>query len=40
VLFDKLLEVLSDPFTKRDGLEIFEGPAPDDFGPYQTFCGT
>lgn len=40
MLFDKLLEVMSDPFTKRDGLEIFEGPAPDDFGPYQTFCGT
>jgi len=40
VLFNALLDVLSDPFTKRDGLEMFEGPAPDDFGPYQTFCGT
>ena len=39
-LFSKLLDVLSDPFTKRDGLEGYEGPAPDDFGPYKTFCGT
>jgi uncharacterized protein YdiU (UPF0061 family) len=38
--FTKLLEVLSAPFTKRDGLENFEGPAPSDFGPYKTFCGT
>ncbi len=38
--YRKLLEVLSDPFTKRDGLEGFEGPAPCDFGPYKTFCGT
>jgi len=35
-----LLEVLSDPFTNRNGLEGFEGPAPSDFGPYKTFCGT
>lgn len=40
LLFTTLLDVLSDPFTKRDGLEMFEGPAPDDFGPYETFCGT
>jgi len=38
--FTKLLNVLSAPFTKRAGLESFEGPAPSDFGPYQTFCGT
>ncbi len=38
--YRKLLNVLSDPFTKRDGLEGFEGPAPSDFGPYKTFCGT
>lgn len=36
----QLLEVLSQPFTRRDGLEAFEQPAPDDFGPYTTFCGT
>ncbi len=40
LLFNTLLDVLSDPFTKRDGLEMFEGPAPHDFGPYETFCGT
>ncbi|SFR48321.1 protein adenylyltransferase SelO [Litoreibacter janthinus] len=39
-LLSKLLEVLADPFTNRDGLEGYEGPAPDDFGPYKTFCGT
>jgi uncharacterized protein YdiU (UPF0061 family) len=38
--FSKLLDVLSDPFSKRDGLEEYETPAPDDFGAYQTFCGT
>jgi uncharacterized protein YdiU (UPF0061 family) len=38
--FTKLLEVLSAPFTKRDGHDGFEGPAPSGFGPYQTFCGT
>ena len=38
--FAKLLKVLSAPFSKRDGLETFEGPAPSDFGPYKTFCGT
>ncbi|MCB1449351.1 MAG: YdiU family protein [Nitratireductor sp.] len=38
--FAQLLEVLADPFTKCDGLEDYEGPAPDGFGPYKTFCGT
>ena len=36
----KLLEVLSQPFTRRAGLEAFELPAPAGFGPYTTFCGT
>ena len=40
VQYRKLLDVLSNPFTKRDGLEDFEMPAPRDFGPYKTFCGT
>lgn len=35
-----LLDVLSDPFLHRVGLEEFETPAPNNFGPYQTFCGT
>ncbi|TNF21738.1 MAG: YdiU family protein [Rhodobacteraceae bacterium] len=36
----RLLEVLRAPFTPRAGLEAYEGPAPGDFGPYRTFCGT
>ncbi len=39
-LFGKLLNILSDPFTKRDGFEDYEGPAPADSEPYRTFCGT
>jgi uncharacterized protein YdiU (UPF0061 family) len=39
-LTEKLISVLSDPFTSRDGLERYAEPAPEDFGPYQTFCGT
>jgi uncharacterized protein YdiU (UPF0061 family) len=35
-----LLDVLSDPFTRRAGLERYAEPAPSDFGPYVTFCGT
>lgn len=39
--FEHLLEVLSDPFTKRDKLERYEAPAPASFGAsYRTFCGT
>lgn len=38
--FNRLLDVLSDPFTERAGLEAFAEPAPADFGPYRTFCGT
>lgn len=37
---EKLLEVLADPFTVRTGLERYTEPAPADFGPYVTFCGT
>ena len=36
----KLLDVLSDPFTRRPGLGRYAEPAPSDFGPYVTFCGT
>jgi uncharacterized protein YdiU (UPF0061 family) len=36
----ELLDVLADPFTERPGLEGYAGPAPEDFGPYRTFCGT
>lgn len=38
--FDQLLDVLSDPFTERKGLEAYAQPAPDTFGKYYTFCGT
>ncbi|MGP6172927.1 protein adenylyltransferase SelO [Corynebacterium sp. A21] len=38
--FRQLLEVVTDPFHRRLGLERFEGPAPADFGDYATFCGT
>ncbi|MEO0980196.1 MAG: YdiU family protein [Pseudomonadota bacterium] len=35
-----LLDVLSDPFVERNGLEAYATPAPADLGPYRTFCGT
>ena len=38
--FNALLDVLRDPFTKRDSLEKYALPAPSDFGPFKTFCGT
>ena len=39
--FEQLMELLSDPFTQREGLQDFEGPAPSEFEEgYQTFCGT
>jgi uncharacterized protein YdiU (UPF0061 family) len=36
----RLLDAVADPFTERPGLERYATPAPDDFGAYQTFCGT
>ncbi|MBU4530269.1 MAG: YdiU family protein [Hoeflea sp.] len=38
--FERLVDVLADPFTERAGLEVFALGAPTDFGPYTTFCGT
>jgi len=38
--FRRLLGALERPFDRRPGLEDLEGPAPDTFGPYVTFCGT
>jgi len=35
-----LLEALQAPFEERKGYETFAEPAPESFGPYQTFCGT
>jgi uncharacterized protein YdiU (UPF0061 family) len=40
VPFGNLLHVVSDPFVARPGHERYAEPAPDTFGPYQTFCGT
>ena len=38
--FERLVEVLADPFAERPGLEVFALGAPSDFGPYTTYCGT
>ncbi|MBA2447992.1 MAG: YdiU family protein [Chloroflexi bacterium] len=38
--FEALLDVLSQPFDERPGLEAFAAPAPSTFGAYRTFCGT
>ncbi|MCX2722472.1 protein adenylyltransferase SelO [Roseibium salinum] len=37
---NKLLEAVKSPFEERPGFETYAEPAPEDFGPYQTFCGT
>ncbi len=36
----RLLDAISDPFHERRGLARYAEPAPGNFGPYQTFCGT
>jgi len=38
--FDALLGAISAPFAPQAGLEAYAEPAPDDFGPYTTYCGT
>ncbi|PCI06140.1 MAG: hypothetical protein COB78_04925 [Hyphomicrobiales bacterium] len=38
--FERLMKVLEKPFTKRSSYERYTKPAPEDFGPYKTFCGT
>ncbi len=38
--FEKLMTVLSQPFKKHADLDRYAAPAPTDFGPYKTFCGT
>ncbi len=38
--FDRLLDVISDPFTERPQFDRFALPAPAGFGQYRTFCGT
>ncbi|MEM6109894.1 YdiU family protein [Mycobacterium sp. 050272] len=36
----QLLDVVAAPYDERPGLERYAEPAPEDFGNYQTFCGT
>ena len=36
----RLLEALAAPFTPRAAFADLATPAPEDFGPYVTFCGT
>ena len=38
--FDRLLDVVVDPFVERPGLESYAKPAPASDRPYVTFCGT
>jgi uncharacterized protein YdiU (UPF0061 family) len=40
VPFERLLEVVTDPFDARPGFDAYALPAPVSFGPYRTFCGT
>jgi serine/tyrosine/threonine adenylyltransferase len=37
---ERLLAVVTSPYEERPGLERYAAPAPEDFGPYRTFCGT
>ena len=37
---EQLLTAVLAPFEERPGLDRFAAPAPEDFGTYQTFCGT
>jgi uncharacterized protein YdiU (UPF0061 family) len=37
---DRLLGAVTAPYRPQPGMERYADPAPDDFGPYRTFCGT
>ena len=39
-LFEKLHDVLSNPYEERPGLDAYTHPAPAEFGSFKTFCGT
>jgi uncharacterized protein YdiU (UPF0061 family) len=39
-LFNRLVDVVRAPYQERPGLERYSEGAPEDFGSYQTFCGT
>jgi uncharacterized protein YdiU (UPF0061 family) len=36
----QLLDAVTTPYHERPGLERYAATAPEDFGPYRTFCGT
>jgi protein adenylyltransferase len=38
--FERLLDVLAQPFEERPGRAAYAAPAPPSFGDYRTFCGT
>lgn len=38
--FGTLLDAVTSPFAERAGFERYAQPAPEDFGPYTTYCGT
>jgi protein adenylyltransferase len=37
---EQLLNAVTAPYDERPGFERYANPAPEDFGTYQTFCGT
>jgi serine/tyrosine/threonine adenylyltransferase len=37
---ERLLVAVTAPYDEQPGLERYAKPAPEDFGPYRTFCGT
>ncbi|MEU8234196.1 protein adenylyltransferase SelO [Actinoplanes sp. NPDC048967] len=37
---ERLVTAVSEPYDERPGFERYATPAPQDFGAYQTFCGT
>lgn len=39
-LFERLVAAVRRPYEPQVGSEQYSLPAPQDFGPYQTFCGT
>src|SRR5690625_441542 len=39
-LFNKLFELVTNPFDEQPNTDRFTEPAPSTFGPYMTFCGT
>ncbi|MDO5368484.1 YdiU family protein [Kocuria sp.] len=36
----RLLDAVTHPYDDRPELQRYAAPAPEDFGPYRTFCGT